>query len=95
MYQKSLIPSISFPPLNVVSGLLDRPDQKEWPDYTVHIDAITGVTRSFKQFRDRVSLAATALGVPNGLGLSPERNDMVGILSDNCLVSHSYTTRFF
>lgn len=88
MYQKSLFPQIpALPEVNVVTSMLYRPEQDSWPEYTAQIDATTGQKRTFTQFRERVSLGATALGAPEGLGLSPEKSDMVGILSENCLVS--------
>lgn len=91
MHIQSLYPEI--PPLsetNAHYALLRRPEQAEWPDFTLHIDAPTGKTRTFREFAERVQYAATALGAPvsqGGLGLSPENGDIVGIISHNCLVS--------
>ncbi|KAF8349611.1 hypothetical protein F5887DRAFT_1235645, partial [Amanita rubescens] len=89
MHIQSVYPEI--PPLSETNAhytLLRRPDQAEWPDFTLHIDAPTGKTRTFHEFAERVQYAATALGAPvsqGGLGLSPENGDIVGIISHNCL----------
>ena len=86
MYIKSLYPEAPRPPpdTNAHMALLRRPDQAEWPDFALHIDARTGKTRTFREFVERIQYAATALG---GLGLSPENGDIIGIISFNCLVS--------
>ncbi|PBL03846.1 acetyl-CoA synthetase-like protein [Armillaria gallica] len=71
---------------NAYNVLLNRPDQREWKDYTLHIDAVTGRKRSFYEFRERVQDAAAALGGPvteGCLGLSAEEDEMVGIISEN------------
>ncbi|KIM54632.1 hypothetical protein SCLCIDRAFT_136462 [Scleroderma citrinum Foug A] len=83
-----------FPPLphmpeqNVHHILLDRPDQASWRDFTFQVDILTGEQRSFRQFIERVRDGATALGTGTeygGLGLRSENNEIVGILSENCL----------
>ena len=86
MHIKSLYPEVPYPPpdTNAHIVLLRRPDQAEWPDFTLHIDARTGKTRTFREFVERIPYAATALG---GLGLSPENGDIIGIMSFNCMVS--------
>jgi hypothetical protein len=90
MYHKSLFPDPpKVPESNVHHLFFDRPDQKEWPDYTVFVDAATGQRRSFREFFERVRDGATALGTDvaqGGLGLRPENGEVVGILSQNCLV---------
>jgi hypothetical protein len=90
MYHKSLFPDPpKVPESNVHHLFFDRPDQKEWPDYTVFVDAATGQRRSFREFVERVRDGATALGTDvaqGGLGLRPENGEVVGILSQNCLV---------
>lgn len=71
---------------NAYNVLLNRPDQREWKDYTLHIDAVTGRKRSFYEFRERVQDATVALGGPVSegcLGLSAEHDEMVGIISEN------------
>ncbi|KAK0469990.1 uncharacterized protein EV420DRAFT_83800 [Desarmillaria tabescens] len=71
---------------NAYNVMLNRPDQREWKDYTLHIDTITGRKRSFYEFRERVQDAAAALGGPVSdgcLGLSAEHGEMVGIISEN------------
>ncbi|KAI0055140.1 acetyl-CoA synthetase-like protein [Artomyces pyxidatus] len=88
---KSLYPPIPEPPVvNCYDFVFDRPDVKSWPDYTLHIDGVTGEKRRFRDFCERVADCATALSAPQalgGLGLhagapSPE---FVGILSNNSL----------
>ena len=77
------VPDVPFP--NAHHFLLNRPDQAEWEDYDLHVDALTGRTRKWSEFKDRVKHGATAFGDPS---LFPhERNEIVGILSENCIVS--------
>ena len=83
-------PYPDLPEINVHCALLRRPDQAGWPDFPVHVDARTGKTRSFRDFVECVEWAATALGATverGGLGLSAENGDMIGIMSENCMVS--------
>ena len=95
---KSLYPSLpELPEINIHYALLRRPDQAEWPDFPVHIDAKTGETRSFREFVERVEWAATALGAPveeGGLGLSAGNGDIIGIMSENCMVSSEHRGPF-
>ncbi|KAG1818632.1 uncharacterized protein BJ212DRAFT_1346462 [Suillus subaureus] len=88
MYYRSLFPDLpEVPESNVHNLILNRPDQQEWPDYTLFVNVATGQRRSFKQFVERVRDGATALGADvaqGGLGLRPENGELVGILSDNC-----------
>ena len=64
---------------------MNRPDQAEWEDYDLHIDALTGKTRRWFEFKNRVKRGATAFGDPC---LFPhERGEIVGVLSENCIVS--------
>ena len=79
------IPDLPFP--NAHYFFLNRPDQAEWKDYILHVDALTGKTRRWSDFKDRVKRAATAFGNPN---LFPRgEKEIVGILSENCVVSSS------
>ncbi|KAG1882793.1 hypothetical protein F4604DRAFT_1678286 [Suillus subluteus] len=88
MYHKSLFPDLpKVPESNVHHLLFNRPDQREWPDYTLFVNIATGQRRSFREFVERVRDGATALGADvsqGGLGLRPETGDFVGILSENC-----------
>ncbi|KAG1732676.1 uncharacterized protein EDB91DRAFT_1084706 [Suillus paluster] len=88
MYYKSLYPDLpKVPESNAHHLLFNRPDQKEWPDYTLFINVATGQQRSFREFIERVRDGATALGADvahGGLGLRPENGELVGILSENC-----------
>lgn len=89
------------PPLlvdaNAYNVLLNRPDQRDWKDYTLHVDAVTGRKRSFYEFRERVQDAAAALGGPVSdgcLGLSAEHKEMVGIISENSSASSSLLAHY-
>ena len=86
MVFRSLLPPVPDVPLpNAHSLFLHRPDQAEWEDYVLHVDAVTGKTRKWSEFKDRVARGATALGDP---GRFPhEEKAIVGILSENCVVS--------
>ncbi|KAG2125809.1 hypothetical protein DEU56DRAFT_974020 [Suillus clintonianus] len=82
MYYKSLFPDLpKIPESNVHHFLLGRPEQRNWPDYTLFVNVATGQRVSFREFVERVRDGATALG---GLGLCPENGELVGILSENC-----------
>ena len=68
-------------------------DRPTWPDFTRFIDASTGKRYSDHEFLESVCDGATALGTPaseGGLGLRAEDGEIVGILSDNCVVSVFY-----
>ena len=49
-----------FPDKNIEDVLFNFPGQDAYPDYTLHIDALTGRRRSKKEFNERVLDAATA-----------------------------------
>ncbi|PFH48611.1 hypothetical protein AMATHDRAFT_149489 [Amanita thiersii Skay4041] len=89
MHFKSMYPDIPpLPPGNIHNLCLRRPDQADWPDYTVQIEAKTGKSRTFREFIQRVDYAATALGGPFNkgcLGLCAEKNDIIGIMSENSM----------
>jgi hypothetical protein len=84
---------------NIHHFVFHRPEQGDWPDYTLYIDAKTGRKTSFRQFVSLVQLGATALGAPvedGGLGLHSEAGEMVGIISPNrnCVVCALTVYRF-
>jgi hypothetical protein len=93
MYLRSRYPDVEpYPEANMYHYLRNRPnsDQQAWPDYTLHVDGITGYKRTYRQFLHRVRDGMTALASPasqGGLGLSASKGDMIGIFSDNCMVS--------
>lgn len=64
--------------------------KRPWPeprDFVIHIDGVTGETRTRAQFVERMYDAATALATPvsrGGVGVDGEQ-DIVGIFSHNCL----------
>ncbi|EIW78030.1 acetyl-CoA synthetase-like protein [Coniophora puteana RWD-64-598 SS2] len=83
MHHTSLYPPL--PPYNAANAhhfTLARPDQEQWPEFTIHIDASTGEERTFKQFKERVLDAATSL---DAIGIKREAGHVVGMLSENCL----------
>lgn len=90
MHYTSQFPSLPYvPEQNIHHLFFDRPDQKSWPDFTFHVDILTDERRSFREFVERVRDGATALGTETqhgGLGIRLENVDIVGILSENCLV---------
>ncbi|KIK66686.1 hypothetical protein GYMLUDRAFT_157107 [Collybiopsis luxurians FD-317 M1] len=76
-----------IPDQNAVLHYLHREDQKEWKDYTLYVEAYTGRSISFFEYRARVEDAITALGGAvshGGLGLNGS-TDIVGIVSENCI----------
>lgn len=86
MVFKSLLPPVPDLPFpNAHHFFLNRPDQAEWEDFDLHVDALTGKTRRWIEFKHRVKRAATAFRNPD---LFPYReHEIVGILSENCIVS--------
>jgi hypothetical protein len=87
---KSLFRSLplSTPTINYYDWLLGRPELKSWPEFTLHIDAVTGERRQVRDVLERFEHAATALAASpgdGGLGLAAGKH-VVGILSQNCLV---------
>lgn len=90
MYLKSPFPDPpKLSPINVYKYCFDRPERLGAPDYTFHIDAPTGRKRSYREHRERTVHAMTALGAPTshgGLGLARGQGEIVGVLSENCMV---------
>ena len=85
IFHSLLPPTPDSPFPNAHHLFLNRPDQAEWEDYDLHVDAPTGKVRKWYEFKDRVKRGATAFGDP---GLFPcEENEIVGVLSENCVVS--------
>ncbi|KAI9464943.1 hypothetical protein BJY52DRAFT_1247353 [Lactarius psammicola] len=79
---------LSAPTVNYYDWFLGRPELNSWPNYTVHIDPVTGERRRLRFVLDRMEQAATALvSSPNdgGLGLAAGQSEIVGVLSENCL----------
>ena len=88
---------LTAPTVNYYDWFLGRPELSTWPNYTLHIDPITGERRRFRFVLERFEHAATALvSSPGdgGLGLTAGQSGIVGILSENCLVcSNSCSSR--
>jgi acyl-CoA synthetase (AMP-forming)/AMP-acid ligase II len=79
---------LTTPTVNYYDWFLGRPVLDSWPDYTLHIDSVTGERRRLRFVLDRLEHAATALvSSPSdgGLGLTAGQSGIVGILSENCL----------
>ena len=96
MYHKSLYSPLlpQIPPQNVHDVLFNRPDQADWPDYPLHVNALTRVSRSFRQFLEMVRDGATAMSSDvklGGLGIRPENGELVGVLSENSSDSDTHT----
>jgi acyl-CoA synthetase (AMP-forming)/AMP-acid ligase II len=96
-YVKTLYRSLplSTPTTNYYDWLLGRPELNAWPDYTVHVDAVTGERRRFRAVLERLEQAAAALAsCPNdgGLGFAAGQPGIVGILSENCLVCSNFSS---
>jgi len=89
MYLRSAYPPVSpIPPTNYHNLLFRGPGQANITDHVMQIDGVTGQKRNRYEFIERVHDGATALGASKefgGLGLTS--NHMIGIMSDNCLVS--------
>lgn len=91
MYLKSPFPEPPpLPEANVHHIFFKRPDQDEWPDYTVHIDVETDERIMYSEFTSRIQDLATGLGAPlhqGGMGLRAEDGEIVGIIAENSSVS--------
>ncbi|KAJ7885769.1 hypothetical protein B0H14DRAFT_3082262 [Mycena olivaceomarginata] len=89
MLIKSFFPPLPpLPEVNLHHVLFGRPDQAEWPDYTIQIEAKTGRKRTYKEMVHRIDLGATALSAKvsdGGLGLSADGGEMIGLLGENSL----------
>lgn len=85
-----------LPETNFVYTALHAPSPPRPPlpdDYITHIDGITGEKRSLKQFIARIGEVGGALCAPKdqgGLAIRPGEQ-VVGLLSDNCIVCISLT----
>lgn len=102
MYYRSLYPPVpTLPPQNYVDFVLCRPEAQSFPDCRLYIDASTGAEIRRRAFIDRVEDAAVGLktGVHEGglelTGLKgdvahAEDREIVGILSENCMVCMNY-----
>lgn len=97
MYYRSLYPPIpQLPPKNYVDFALDRPESRKFPNCKVYINAHTGEEIRRREFIERFEHAAVGLKAglrDGGLGLKGKENvgdrnhrEIVGILSENCLV---------
>ncbi|EKM60379.1 uncharacterized protein PHACADRAFT_246258, partial [Phanerochaete carnosa HHB-10118-sp] len=89
MHIKSQLPDLPpIPDANVFDLFFKAPQGAQIADYTVYVDAATGLKHSLRNYYEFVRDAATALGVPparGGLGLGGEAGDIVGIFSHNCV----------
>ncbi|KAF9004607.1 hypothetical protein BDQ17DRAFT_1240838 [Cyathus striatus] len=88
MYIKSPYPNPPpLPVTNAYNFIYNREDQKEWTDFTAHIDPITRRKKSFTELKSDVQDLATALGAPSsqgGLGFNGgDSGEIVGIMGEN------------
>ncbi|KAJ7063853.1 hypothetical protein C8F01DRAFT_1129568 [Mycena amicta] len=79
-HQSQFAPLPPIPDVNVYTLMFGRPDQAEWPDFTLQIDDKTGRKRSFKDAPKTIALAATAL---DGLGLRTDSEEIIGLIGNN------------
>ena len=90
----SLFPPVPDLPLpNAHHLFLDRQDQAGWEDFVLHVDAVTGKTRKWYEFKDRVKRGATALRRPDLFTYT--ENEIVGVLSENSIVSIQVSGAWF
>ncbi|KAJ6614789.1 hypothetical protein B0H10DRAFT_2043386 [Mycena sp. CBHHK59/15] len=88
MHASPFPPLPPLPEVNIHNVMFGRPDQAEWPDFTLHIEAKTGTKRTYKDMVRRIALGATALGgqVSDGcLGLNGDGDEMIGLVADNSI----------
>ncbi|KAL5526526.1 hypothetical protein ACEPAF_8250 [Sanghuangporus sanghuang] len=84
-------PIPALPPLNVHTLLFERPPGNTIPrDFVVHIDGLTGETRTYGQFVERIRDCATALATSvsqGGLGIRHDglEREIIAVFSPNCL----------
>lgn len=75
-------------PTNVYNHFFPDNYPPERENIVIHIDALTGRTRTWKEFAHRVIRATTTLdAAPELGGYGIESGEMIGIMSDNCMVS--------
>ena len=90
MYIKSSFPDqAKVSDCNAYEALWNRHEQARWPDdHILHIEGFSGRKRTYREFRTRAVLAATALGSPvsdGSIGFR-ETGEMIAIISYNSLV---------
>lgn len=86
------------PTVNYYDFLVGRPDLQSWPDYTLFVDAMTGKRRRFRETLARIEECASALsseGRDGGLEIEPGSKEVVGILSENCMVGGLFSIPLF
>ena len=106
MYLKSPYPDL--PPLPMVNAyhmFFNRPDQAEWPNYTLHIDAVSGERVMYRDWVRDVEDLSTAFAGPTSEGcmglqgwdegegaevVAPGGKEIIGIMSENSSVSASF-----
>lgn len=99
VYLKSLFPPIpELPPLNIHTLLFERPPGNAIPkDFVIHIDGLTGETRTYGEYVERIRDCATALSAPVSQGGLDIRHDgpdkeIIAIFSPNCLVRFQFSS---
>ena len=87
-------PILATPAINYYDFIFRRPELRSWPDYTLFVDATTGRRRRFRETLAHIEDCAAALtfvAEEGGLDMEPGSNEVVGILSENCLVGAAHT----
>lgn len=92
-----MLPKSKYPPLLPIPDdnvhnlyFSSLPGASDIPDYDLYIDAATGKRVTSHAFREAIRDTATALCAPSsqqGLNISHQAGDIVGIYSHNCIVS--------
>jgi len=103
MYVKSPYPDPpAMPTVNVHHFFFKRPDQAEWPDYTLHIDGVSGKCVMFREWARDMEDLSTALAGPmsegcmrlkgwgegdsNAEDVVPGGKEIIGIMTENSSV---------
>jgi hypothetical protein len=88
--------------MNVHRSFFKRPDQAEWPDYTLHIDGVTGKRVMFREWVRDMEDLSTAFAAQTSEGcmglrgwgegegaqdVFPGGKEIIGIMSENSSVS--------
>lgn len=86
MYIKSPYPDPPpLPEVNAHHIFFRRPDQETWPDFTLHINALTKQRVTYREFIKRVEDLATALATPTSEGGAAlaGNDEVIGVMMEN------------
>lgn len=87
----SLYPGVhELPSTNLFNICFNHPDAEAYKDYTMFIDGLSGRTTQYYELKHLIESTTSALAASTtegGLGLHRQTGHMVGILSQNSVVS--------